>query len=74
MRAVGAAVLVSCLAVSACATNPEEDPVQIKLNDLEARLQRIERANQSVVDMAQKLDASQSEIRSLRGRCTSACR
>src|SRR5689334_24889563 len=68
MRAVGAAVLVSCLAVSACATNPEEDPVQIKLNDLDARLQRIERANQSVVDMAQKLDASQSEIRSLRGR------
>jgi tol-pal system protein YbgF len=67
MRAVGAAVLVSCL-VSACATNPEEDPVQIKLNELDTRLQRIERANQSVVDMAQKLEASQAEIRTLRGR------
>jgi tol-pal system protein YbgF len=67
MRTVVAAVLVSCL-VSACAVNPEEDPVQIKLNDLEARLQRIERANQSVVDMAQKLDATQAEMRSLRGR------
>src|SRR5262245_62585802 len=67
MRTVVAAVLVSVL-VSACAVNPEEDPVQIKLNDLEGRLQRIERANQSVVEMAQKLDASQAEIRSLRGR------
>ena len=68
MRGVGAAVLVSCLAVSACATNPEEDPVQIKLNDLDTRLQRIERANQSVVEMSQKLESSQAEIRSLRGR------
>src|SRR5689334_4029864 len=66
MRAVGAAVLVSLL-VSGCATNPEEDPVQIKLNDLDTRLQRIERANQSVVEMAQKLDSTQAEIRSLRG-------
>ena len=66
MRTVVAAVLVSGL-VSACAVSPEEDPVQIKLNDLEGRLQRIERANQSVVDMAQKLDSTQAEIRSLRG-------
>jgi tol-pal system protein YbgF len=66
MRIVVAAVLVSGL-VSACAVSPEEDPVQIKLNDVDSRLQRIERANQSVVEMAQKLDATQSEIRSLRG-------
>ncbi|MEJ0040188.1 MAG: tol-pal system protein YbgF [Gammaproteobacteria bacterium] len=66
MRTIVAAVLVSGL-VSACAVSPEEDPVQIKLNDLEGRLQRIERANQSVVEMAQKLDATQSELRSLRG-------
>src|SRR4051812_10702910 len=66
MRTVVAAVLVSGL-VSACAVSPEEDPVQIKLNELDGRLQRIERANQSVVEMAQKLDATQSELRSLRG-------
>ena len=66
MRTVVTAVLMSAL-VSACAVSPEEDPVQIKLNDLDARLQRIERANQSVVEMAQKLDATQSELRSLRG-------
>jgi tol-pal system protein YbgF len=67
MRTVVAAVLVSTL-VSACAVAPEEDPVQIKLNELDGRLQRIERANQSVVEMAQKLDATESELRSLRGR------
>jgi tol-pal system protein YbgF len=67
MRVLGAVVLVSTL-LSACAVSPEEDPVQIKLNDLEARLQRIERANQSVVEMAQKLDSTQAEQRALRGR------
>jgi tol-pal system protein YbgF len=67
MRTVVAAVLVSGL-VSACAVNPEDDPVQIKLGELDGRLQRIERANQSVVEMAQKLDATESEMRSLRGR------
>jgi tol-pal system protein YbgF len=66
MRTVVAAVLVTGL-VSACAVAPEDDPVQIKLNELDGRLQRIERANQSVVEMAQKLDATQAEIRSLRG-------
>jgi tol-pal system protein YbgF len=67
MRTVVTAVLVSAL-VSACAVSPEEDPVQIKLNELDGRLQRIERANQSVVEMAQKQDAMQSELRALRGQ------
>jgi tol-pal system protein YbgF len=56
--------------VSACAVSPEEDPVQIKLNDIDGRVQRIERvvSNQSLLDMAQKLDAAQADVRSLRGR------
>jgi tol-pal system protein YbgF len=65
MRLLGAVVLTSL--VAGCAVSPEEDPVQIKLNDIDSRLQRIERANQSVVDMAQKLDATQAEVRTLRG-------
>jgi tol-pal system protein YbgF len=69
MRQLGAVVLVSLLAGCAV-TPPEEDPVQIKLNDLEARLERIERvvANQSLVDMAQKVDSTAADVRSLRGR------
>ena len=68
MRLLGAALLVSLL--SACAVSPEEDPVQIKLTDIDGRVQRIERvvSNQSLLDMAQKLDAAQADVRSLRGR------
>jgi tol-pal system protein YbgF len=48
---------------------PQEDPVQIRLNDLDARLQRIERVvtNQSLVDLAQRLERLQNEVRALRG-------
>jgi len=68
MRLLGAALLVSLL--SACAVSPEEDPVQIKLTDIDGRVQRIERvvSNQSLLDMAQKLDAAQADVRQLRGR------
>jgi len=49
---------------------PEADPVQIKLDDLDARVARIERvvSNQSLVQLAQNLDSVQAETRRLRGR------
>jgi tol-pal system protein YbgF len=55
-------------ALGGCAT--EGDPVQIKLNDLDARVTRIERviANQSLVELAQHQEADQAELRELRGR------
>jgi len=51
-------------------TRSEEDPVQVKLNDLDARLTKVERimANQSLLDMAQNLDALQAQVRVLRGQ------
>jgi tol-pal system protein YbgF len=69
MRQLGAALLVSSV-VAGCATDPAKDPVQLKLNDLDGRVGRIERvvSNQSLLDMAQRLDAAQTEVRSLRGR------
>src|SRR3954463_907967 len=69
MRQLGAAVLLSSL-IAGCATNPAEDPVQLKLTDLDGRVGRIERvvSNQSLVDMAQRLDAAQAGVRALRGR------
>jgi tol-pal system protein YbgF len=69
MRQFGAAVLLAALA--GCSLTPEkEDPVQVKLNDLDARVTRIERvvSNQSLVDLAQRLDAAQADVRALRGR------
>ena len=59
------------LVLAGCSLGPEKpDPVQTKLNELDGRVERIERvvSNQSLLDMAQKLDAAQADVRSLRGR------
>jgi tol-pal system protein YbgF len=56
------------LALGGCAsTPPEEDPVQIKLNDLDTRLQRIERvvANQSLLDLANQNEALTRDLRAM---------
>src|SRR5687768_17150721 len=68
MRQLGMALVVT--AIAGCAVSPENDPVQIKLNEIDGRVARIERvvSNQSLLDMAQKLDAAQSDVRALRGR------
>jgi len=64
-----AALLLLSAAFSGCAVSPEEDPVQIRMNDLDARVQRVERvvANQSLLEMAQRIDALQAELRTMRG-------
>ncbi len=64
------AVTVSAVLAGCASTPPEADPVQIKLNDLDARVARIERvvSNQSLVQLAQNLDSVQQETRRLRGR------
>ena len=62
---------VACLAVlgmGGCATTPpDQDPVQIKLNDLDTRLARIERvvANQSLLGLANQVEALRSEVRAM---------
>jgi tol-pal system protein YbgF len=70
MRQLGAALAASAVLAGCSLTPPEEDPVQLKLNDLDGRVGRIERvvSNQSLLDMAQRLDAAQADVRSLRGR------
>ena len=59
------------LALAGCATTtpPAEDPVLLRLADLEARLIRIERVidNQSLIEMTGRLDRLQSEIQAVRG-------
>ena len=56
------------LALAGCAgTPPEEDPVQIKLKDLDIRLVRIERvvANQSLLDLSNQGEAMRNELRAM---------
>ena len=71
-RPLAGVIALTAIAVMAgCAsTPPEEDPVQIKLKELDARVARIERvvSNQSLVELAQNLDAVQGDVRKLRGR------
>ena len=62
-------VVLGTLALGGCAVAPEDDPVYIRMNDLDARVQRIERVltNQSLLELAQRLDALQADLRTLRG-------
>jgi tol-pal system protein YbgF len=55
--------------VAACAsTPPEQDPVQIKLNNLDERLARVERIAGNEAEMSQRLDQVQQSLREMRGR------
>jgi tol-pal system protein YbgF len=66
--ALGLSAAFLAWALSGCAsTPPEEDPVQIKLKDLDTRLVRIERvmANQSLLDVSNQLEALRSDVRSM---------
>ncbi|MFT3905627.1 MAG: tol-pal system protein YbgF [Steroidobacteraceae bacterium] len=59
------------LALSGCALTPAaEDPVQVRLGDLDSRLGRVERVvdNQSLVQLSQRVDALEAQLRELRGR------
>jgi tol-pal system protein YbgF len=54
--------------MAGCATTPpEEDPVHIKLNDIDTRLTRIERvvSNQSLLDMANQLESLRNDVRAM---------
>jgi tol-pal system protein YbgF len=64
---LGAACLAA-LAMAGCAsTPPEQDPVQIKLHDLETRLARVERvvANQSLLDLSNQIESLRSDVRGM---------
>lgn len=61
--------LVTVLAAGCATVPPDQDPVQIRLNDLDARVSKVERivSSQSLVQLAQEVDQLQAEVRDLRG-------
>jgi tol-pal system protein YbgF len=71
MTRLSVSVSAACLlgmAVAGCSTTPpEEDPVQIKLKDLDTRLVRIERvtSNQSLLGVANQEEALRSDVRAM---------
>jgi len=64
----GSGLVLLSLLVSACATTPgPDDPVMVKLDQLEARLNRIEQAVQNQAAMAGQVQGLESDMRQLRG-------
>ena len=62
---------VLCTSLAGClTTRPEQDPVVQKLAELDGRLLRIERVltNQSLLDLSQRVEATQNDLRILRGQ------
>lgn len=64
-------VAVAMAGLSGCVTTPPEaDPTVQKLSELDSRLLRLERvlANNSLLDLSQRIEAAQAETRVLRGQ------
>src|SRR6202011_2098142 len=68
MRTTLPPLLLTALLAACASTPPEQDPVQLKLNELETRVARVERIAANQADMSQRLDDVQQNQRELRGR------
>jgi tol-pal system protein YbgF len=62
-------IVIAIAAVGCTSLTPSEDPVNLKLTDLEARVLRIERVveNQSLIQLASELEQLRAETMRLRG-------
>ena len=70
MRRVVVLPLVGLALLAGCATAPAEDPNQRRIEDLDARVARIDRIldNQSLIQLSQRVESLQGEVRALNGR------
>lgn len=69
MRCAGLGLIAAAvIGLAGCATSPpEQDPVQIKLNDLDTRVARIEHlmTNQSLLQLANEIEALRADVRGM---------
>jgi tol-pal system protein YbgF len=70
MRPLIPLAFITVLAAGCASVPPDQDPVQIRLNDLDSRVSKVERvvSNQSLVQLATQVDTLQGEVRDLRGQ------
>jgi tol-pal system protein YbgF len=63
-------IVIAITAVGCTSLTPSEDPVNLKLTDLEARVLRIEKVveNQSLIQLASELEQLRAETTQLRGQ------
>jgi tol-pal system protein YbgF len=67
--ALAALAALAAFCLSGCASTPEPDPMQVKIDDMDTRLGRVEGVvnNQSLVGLSQRIDALETQLRQLRG-------
>src|ERR1700689_2872927 len=59
---------IATLALAACESTPSQpDPTQVKLNDVDERLGRIEHVNQGLLQLSQRIDVLETQMRQMRG-------
>jgi tol-pal system protein YbgF len=70
MRPIVLLALATVLVAGCASVPPDQDPTQIRLNDLDARVAKVERivSNQSLVQLATEVDSLQAQVRDLRGQ------
>ena len=68
MRPILMAVALLTLLAGCASTPAEEDPVQQKLTDVDARLERLERSLNNQLAVSQHVDEMQAQLRELQGR------
>jgi tol-pal system protein YbgF len=59
---------MAALLLVACESTPTQpDPTLVKLNDVDERLGRIEHVNQGLLQLSQRIDALETQMRQMRG-------
>jgi tol-pal system protein YbgF len=59
---------LAALALGGCDSTPvRADPTMVKLNDIDERLGRVEHVNEGLLQLSQRLDAIEAQMRELRG-------
>src|SRR6202140_5653592 len=59
---------IATLALAGCESTPAQpDPTVVKLKDVDERLGRVEHVNQGLLQLSQRLDAIEAQMRLLRG-------
>jgi tol-pal system protein YbgF len=62
------ALALAALLLGACESTPTQpDPTLVKLNDVDERLGRIEHVNQGLLQLSQRIDALETQMRQMRG-------
>ncbi len=62
------AAAITALLLGGCESTPTQpDPTLVKLNDVDARLGRIEHVNQGLLQLSERIDALEAQMRQMRG-------